>query len=192
MIRSLIRLQKHRDGGPDLDEINARVLAIATIHDLLYRSADSFQIDLASLLTSLCASDALVPPESHVELQCDTTPLTVEADIATPLALCAVELVTNAMKHAFGPEGGRIVLALDRNDGEGVLTIADNGKGMPEMPGRNSGLRVVDALVAQIRGRLTVERNAGTRFEIVFPTRPVEEAEAEEAAEEDMAGRGAA
>jgi two-component sensor histidine kinase len=186
MIRSLIRLQKHREGGPDLDEINARVLAIATIHDLLYRSADSFQIDLASLLTSLCASDALVPPESNVDLRCDTTPLTVEADVATPLALCAVELVTNAMKHAFGPEGGNIVMALDRSEEGGVLTVADNGKGMPEMPGRNSGLRVVDALVAQIRGTLTVERNDGTRFEIAFPTRSVEETG------EDMAGRGAA
>jgi two-component sensor histidine kinase len=191
MIRSLIRLQKYRDGGPDLDEINARVLAIATIHDLLYRSADSFQIDLASLLTSLCASDALVPPESRVELQCDTTPLTVEADIATPLALCAVELVTNAMKHAFGPEGGTIRVALGRNADEGILTIADNGKGMPEMPGRNSGLRVVDALVAQIRGELTVERNQGTRFEIVFPTKPAEDAEAEETGE-DGPGRGTA
>ncbi len=191
MIRSLIRLQKHRDGGPDLDEINARVLAIATIHDLLYRSADSFQIDFATLLTSLCASDALVPPESNVELKCDTTPLTVEADIATPLALCAVELITNAMKHAFGPEGGTIRVVLARNADGGILTIADNGKGMPEMPGRNSGLRVVDALVAQIRGELTVERDHGTRFEIVFPTKPAEDAEPEEAGE-DTPGRGAA
>ncbi len=191
MIRSLVRLQKHRDGGPDLDEINARVLAIATIHDLLYRSADSFQIDLATLLTSLCASEALVPPESNVELTCDTSPLTVEADIATPLALCAVELVTNAMKHAFGPEGGTIRVVLDRNDGEGVLIIADNGKGMPELPGRNSGLRVVDALVAQMRGTLSIERNRGTRFKIVFPTTTVEASESEEA-DEDMKGSGVA
>ena len=174
MIHSLIRLQKHREDGPDLDEINARVLAIAKIHDLLYQSSDSFQIDLASLLIAICASDAVVPPESNVELTCDTEPLSVEANLATPLALCAVELITNALKHAFGPEGGTIRLALSRADAKGILSVADDGKGMPEMPARNSGLRVVDALVVQINGTLTVERNAGTRFEIVFPTEPIE------------------
>jgi two-component sensor histidine kinase len=190
MIRSLIRLQKHREDGPDLDEINARVLAIATIHDLLYHSADSFRIDLANLLRSICASDAIVPPESNVELVCDTEPISVEANLATPLALCTVELITNAMKHAFGPEGGTIRLGLNRTDGEGILTVADDGKGMPEMPSRNSGLRVVDALVVQIRGRLSVERNHGTRFEIVFPTEPLGETEPQ--ADEETPVPGAA
>jgi two-component sensor histidine kinase len=169
MIRSLVRLQAQRPGGPDLDAIVSRVMAIASIHDLLYRSASSFEIDLAGLLEQILSSDAIVPPESHVVIERRLERLTVDANVATPLALCTVELVTNAAKHAFGPEGGRIEVTLRREGARAVLTVSDDGGGLPEAPARNSGLRVVDALVLQLGGALRVLRDGGARFEIDFP-----------------------
>ena len=50
MINGLILLQEGRPGGPNLREISSRVIAIASIHDLLYQSADNLNIDLAALV----------------------------------------------------------------------------------------------------------------------------------------------
>jgi two-component sensor histidine kinase len=172
MVQSLIRLQKTREAGPDLDEISARVAAIAGIHDLLYRSGDAFEVDLAALLRTVAANAALVPPERGIEVACDLEPVQADASVATPLALCAVELITNAVKHAFGPQGGTIRVELLRDGARGRLTVADDGRGLPEQPQRHSGRRVVDALVAQLQGTLTVEPGPGTRVRIDFPLAP--------------------
>jgi two-component sensor histidine kinase len=180
MIQALIRLQRGRKDGPDLDEVGVRVLAIAKIHDLLYRSADAFSIDFAALLREVTQSDAIVPPERGLDVQVASDALTLDAEIATPLALCAVELITNAVKHAGGPAGGgRIEVRLTRGATEATLVVADDGPGLPKELGRNSGLRVVEALVAQVGGRLEIGRGPGARIEIVFPLPSGEGPEAE-------------
>lgn len=177
MIQSLIRLQKAREAGPDLDEISARILAIARIHDLLYQSGSSLLVDLAALLRSVAGNAALVPPERGVVVSCDLEPVEADARVATPLALCVTELITNSIKHAFGPEGGTIAISLRATDGgrTAVVTVADDGQGMPETSGRSSGSRLIAALVVQIGGSLewTVLRDdpdrPGAQARIVFP-----------------------
>jgi two-component sensor histidine kinase len=169
MVQSLIRLQKSREGGPDLDAIAARVGAIAGIHDLLYRAGDAFGIDLAALLSDVARNPALAPPERNVRVECALEPVEVDASLATPIALCAVELITNAVKHAYGPEGGVIRLGLTRDGARAALTVEDDGGGLPEAPTRRSGRRVIEALVAQVQGTLTEEPGPGARIRIDFP-----------------------
>ena len=177
MIQSLIRLQKTREAGPDLDEISARILAIARIHDLLYQSGSSFHVDLAALLQSVASNSALVPPERGIVVNCDLERVEADARVATPLALCVTELVTNAVKHAFGPEGGTIAIGLRAIDGGGAaeVTVSDDGRGLPQTSGRSSGGRLIAALVVQIGGSLEMTalredaERRGTRARIVFP-----------------------
>lgn len=176
MIQALIRLQRGKPGGPDLDEVTARVQAIAVIHDLLYQTSGTFDVDFAEMLRRIGASEAIAPPEGRVEVAVEAEPLELDVAIATPLALCAVELLTNATKHAFDEAGGRVTVSLrSRGDGRAVLAIADNGRGLPQEEGRRSGLRVVEALVRQVDGELRVNGDRGARFEIDFPAIPSEE-----------------
>jgi two-component sensor histidine kinase len=170
MVQSLIRLQRSRD-EPDLDAIGARVMAIATIHDLLYKASTAFDVDFAALLGSICENESIVPPGRRIAVVCEADPLRLDVSIATPLALCAVELVTNAAKHAFGPEGGRITVRLEHAAGGPTarLVVADDGRGIPERTERSSGLRVVEALVQQLGARMEVRRQGGTTFAIDVP-----------------------
>jgi two-component sensor histidine kinase len=171
MIQALIHLQRGRPAGPDLDAIGARVLAIAAIHDLLYQAGSALDVDFAALLKRIAVSDAIAPPEIGIAVEVRADPLSLDVGVATPLALCVVELVTNAAKHAYGDEGGRVEVTLrhDAEAGRARLTVSDAGRGLPESGGRCSGLRVVEELVRQIGGELRVGREGGTRFEIVFP-----------------------
>jgi two-component sensor histidine kinase len=171
MIQSLIRLQRGRPAGPDLEAIGARVLAIAAIHDLLYQTGSALDVDFAALLERIARSDAIAPPEGGVSVEVRADPLDLNVGLATPLALCVVELVTNAAKYAYGAEGGRVEVTL-RHEPEADrarLTISDFGHGLPAGGGRRSGLRVVEELVRQVGGEIRVTCESGTRFEIVFP-----------------------
>ncbi len=176
MIQALIRLQRGKPEGPNLDEVAARVQAIAVIHDLLYQTSGTFDVDFGEMLRRIGASDAIAPPEGKLEVVVEAEPIELDVAIATPLALCVVELLTNASKHAYGAEGGRVTVTLrSRSDGRAVLAVADTGRGLPEGEGRRSGLRVVEALVRQVDGELTVNCDGGARFEIDFPAIPSEE-----------------
>jgi signal transduction histidine kinase/ActR/RegA family two-component response regulator len=55
-------------------------------------------------------------------------PLTVEGD-AQRLGQVVTHLLTNASRHT--PQGGRIELSLERDDGEAVVRVRDTGVGLP-------------------------------------------------------------
>jgi two-component system, sensor histidine kinase PdtaS len=82
------------------------------------------------------------------------------------------ELVTNALKHAFPdsrPGAVRVTFRADPN-GEGHVSVADDGIGMgPSRPG-SSGTDLVRALARQIGGTVVYDTSEqGTTANILFP-----------------------
>lgn len=172
-IEALIRMRLRRKPAPELEDVAQRVWAIAEVHDLLYNSRDSQRVDLAAFIQAIASNPAIVPPESGVEVRAQTAPLEVDITRATPIALIIVEIVTNALKHAFpGRERGTVMITLRQIDGEGFVSVADDGVGLPETGARHSGLRLVAGMLDQIGGRMAVERDDGTVFRIRFPLAP--------------------
>jgi len=90
--------------------------------------------------------------------------------VATHLYHIAQEAVTNAIKHG---EARRISLSLGRENGAGVLTVEDDGIGMPEPSVRQSGLglRIMSDRANMVSGTLEVRRGAaqGTVVSCRFP-----------------------
>jgi len=85
-------------------------------------------------------------------------PATVRGDAAS-LAILLSNLVDNALRHA--PEGGRVDVAVDRGeDGGAVLTVADNGPGIPA----DERERVFDRFY---RGEGTIATGSGLGLSIV-------------------------
>jgi two-component sensor histidine kinase len=90
------------------------------------------------------------------------------------LSLLLNEIVTNSAKHAF-PAGatGTITVKLDRETEDYVLTVSDDGKGVPIGfdPGTSRGLgtRIMRGLAAELGGTLAVDRNGGTKTQVTFP-----------------------
>lgn len=170
MIDSLIAIQMRKTGGVDVSELRTRIAAIADVHDVLYRAANAHDLELRQLLTQVVRSPALVPAERKIGLDVQIEEgITISADRATPLALAVVELVTNAVKYAFPERSGTIRLHLRRAGTRAELTLADDGIGMPALLERQSGLRIVEALILQIDGSITREAGPGTRYVITVP-----------------------
>ena len=89
------------------------------------------------------------------------------------LGLIVNELVTNAMKYAFGDHHSPMLTVTGTGTAqEYTLTVADNGPGMPEPEARHSpgfGNMVMDALTQQLNGTISITSEHGTRAVIVFP-----------------------
>jgi two-component sensor histidine kinase len=102
----------------------------------------------------------------------DIEGIPLDIDVAIPCGLIVNELVTNSIKHAFGENKGKICIKLHSGNKNTILTVADNGIGLPGdfklETTDTSGFRLVNKLVTQLDGRIELNRDNGTEFRIIF------------------------
>lgn len=152
-----------------LREASLRFSAVSAVQRLLYHSEAVETIDSAALL-GLIASGCQPMSLDPVTIDLDLESLDLPNESATPLALIANELLTNAVKYGL-PESGephiRVEFAADgnRNDDWAMLAITDNGPGFDGAQSlkRSSGLGLVRGLLRQLGGSLTIEQDGGAR-----------------------------
>lgn len=174
-VAALLRLQSRRMDIPAareaLQEAERRVGSIALVHETLSQSFDeSVEFDAIAdtlLRTVLDVGGGVVKAERVGSFGL------VPAEIATPLAMTLTELVQNAAEHAFGPEGGRVTLAVNRIRGRIRLRVSDDGQGLPDDfdPTLSLGLSIVSTLVrGELKGDLDYESmpSGGTTVTIAF------------------------
>lgn len=180
LVVSLLNLQADRLNDPAaraaLKESRQRVRTISLIHEQLYRTENRGRVGLYRYLQSLISNIASSFGErgSRVSIEWDLEEAELPIGKAVPLGLLVNELLTNAIQHAF-PDGrpGKIRVSLSRPpDGGVVLTVADDGVGIPaELDFRKTetlGLQIVTLLAEQLDGRIDLGSEGGTRFRIEF------------------------
>jgi two-component sensor histidine kinase len=177
IVQSLLRLGS-RDLTPDQREPfeNAvrRIGAMARVHTLLYNSPDLASIDFKDYLEELVKelSDGFAAEDRAIAAKLDAEAMRMPLDTAVPLAFIAVEILTNAFKHAFpAGQGGRIGVELRRSGDAAVLRIEDSGVGVGSQSAgkRRLGLTIVRKLVQQIGGELEEPSAGSSAFVIRFP-----------------------
>lgn len=190
IVSSLLNIRGDRvtssAGLAAIDEIKSQVRALALVHRHLYETGDVREIDLCAFMSELCESTlaALAQPAGPVNLDIDIPPFPIATDRAIPIALLTVEAMTNALKHAFpGGQEGRITVRFKPSgDGRGILTIADDGVGMPAKQevtaepgaaGPGIGLTLIHAFAAQVGGRVDIlsspQHPKGTAISVTIP-----------------------
>ena len=184
VISSLLRLELGRttDGGVKavLGEMQNRVVSMALLHETLYRSDNLARADLSSYLVRLVNQlfRSSAPPSGRVVLHTDIEQTFVDLEQAVPCGLLVTELVSNSLKHAFQDgRAGEVRVTLHHPDnGPGlVLTVADNGPGLPAdfdvRRTQSLGLQLVSDLTRQLRGTLTIAGQPGASFSLAFTPR---------------------
>ncbi|MGI8931335.1 MAG: sensor histidine kinase [Sphingomicrobium sp.] len=136
-----------------LQEAATRVAAVARVHRHFY-SSDAEEVSALAFLRRLCAdlSDICDQP---IDVTGDEG--NVPTTLIQPIGLIANEFVTNAVKHG----GGRIRLAYTIDRAEHSLSVCDEGPGPPADftagHARGLGMKVIDTLTGQLKGKLTAE-----------------------------------
>lgn len=153
-----------------LEASRARLVAVSELHRYLYEHAGEKSVRLSPFLAGLCEAISATTGLTCT-VQSDLT--SVPGDMAQQLAIAINEFAINAAKHAYaGRPGGRLVVTSRREDGDLVLTVADQGKGLGGgAPARQSGLgmAIVAAIVRDLKGALTAHGEHGASFTIRAP-----------------------
>lgn len=161
-------------------DLQGRFRAMAIVHEKLYQSEDFAQVDFEEYLQDLAPHLLNAMGNNRdISLRVDATNLVIGVDTAIPCGLIINELVTNALKYAFpDPDmsGCEIDVALKSQDGEYILTVSDNGVGMPpELDWRATeslGLKLVNIWATyQLGGSIEVDTQQGTTTTIRFKER---------------------
>jgi two-component sensor histidine kinase len=182
VMTSFLNLQMSKyAAGPSRDALRdaqARIQALALVHNQLYRESNLDRIDLARLLPSLGQNVIkLYGASDRVTLSSSLRPWPVPVARASPLALLVTEAVTNALKHAFpGGRSGTIRLEASQAGDRPVLRIADNGIGMDlderVDDRRTIGLDVIQALAGQLDADLEIDGDQGVEVRLTFQPAP--------------------
>lgn len=179
VITSFLNLQMSKHGPgvvrEALREAQARIQALALVHNQLYSESNLDQIDIAQLLPRLAQNVVKIyGATGRVEVSAALFSWSLSVARASPLALLVTEAVTNAVKHAFPTEcSGTIrIEAWRADDARPRLRISDDGVGMPagESSGeqRSIGLDVMRALASQLGAELEIRSEPGAVVELTF------------------------
>ena len=175
LVSSLLSMQARGAASDDVREALAdagsRIHAIGQVHDQLWRSPDLETVQLMDFVCQLC--EGLSESSEVHQVECEVGDGAVPSDVAIPLGLIVNEFVTNAIKYAYGPEGGLVRVEGLVTDGEVRVTVIDHGKGFDLQAARTTrslGLRVVDSLVRQLGGTLSSDTGGpGSILTLVAP-----------------------
>lgn len=178
MIVGLLSLQSRKEPNAEAASRLAiaanRVEAIARLHRHLHSMDGTPTVEFRRYLEELCRDHETMSlseerPDQHIDVE--AIELKLPTRIGIPLSLIVNELVTNAIKHGKG----RITVKLAPFGKGHALSVCNDGSCLPEgfdpTACKSLGMNLVSSLVAQIGGKLQIDRgdkNDGTRFTVLF------------------------
>ncbi|MBP3077351.1 sensor histidine kinase [Streptomyces albidoflavus] len=184
-VAALLRLQARRidseRGREALVEAVRRVGSIAIVHETLSQNLDE-RVEFDEIADRVLAMVAEISP-GRVEGRRTGRFGVLDAEVATPLSMVLTEVLQNALEHGFRPgDTGEVEVSAvrggTRKDARLLITVQDNGVGLPEgfdaHTAGNLGLQIVRTLVEGELGG-TFDMNSapegGTRVLLDIPVR---------------------
>jgi len=173
MITSLMSIKSLTIKSPEakkvLQELTHRVKSISDLYTLLYETKSIYEVDLKIYCLKVISSMMF----HHMDITSEIEDIKVSTKIASSVGMILVELLSNAIKHAFPGSGkGTIHVTLSEIDSRFELTVADNGVGLPVdfdfTKTKGMGLHLVDLMVSQLKGTIAFRSDQGTGITIKF------------------------
>ena len=178
IITSLLNMQQRALTDPAakaaMNDTRQRITALAQIYRALYQGPDLKRVDLRSFLEELTAQLLVgeISSSGAVRTAVHADPLVIDPDRLAPIALFAVEAITNAQKHAFLGRGGSLSVNFAVRGEEAELSIGDDGPGAKDGPSEGVGRTLMNAFARQLRGKVSFETSdqGGLLVRLIFPT----------------------
>lgn len=160
-----------------LQDVYSRIYAMALIHDLMHRPAQS---GIKSYLTELIShlKRSYIQHPDQIKVETDFHDLEIGVDSMIAIGLIINELFSNSTKYAF-PDGlsGSIFVSLTREDKEYRLFYKDTGAGFvfpvsDDSLSSSLGIKLINIFTAQLRGAIANNpAQNGMSITIAFPER---------------------
>ena len=162
MLAAMVRLQSRtlgQEASDALETTSQRIQTMAEVYDHLMLRDQTKIVDLKEYIGDIARRLMALSGDKPVAVGCELEEAYAHSEVAVPIAIIINELVTNSIKYGFPDERpGRILIKLHTTD-ELVISVSDNGVGMPghEQARKGFGSKVVALLVQQLKGQLGYE-----------------------------------
>ncbi|HMQ52131.1 MAG TPA: histidine kinase N-terminal domain-containing protein [Anaerolineae bacterium] len=181
-IAGLLRMQARRVKSDEaravLDETLNRILSVAVIHEFL-SSDDTNIINIKEVGNRIVGQlqYGMISPEKQIRIELVGEAIYLPARQATSCALIINELVQNSIEHGFEHKQAGIIRVNLEDDGDEVMiTVADNGDGVPDdfklEQSDSLGLNIIRILVeGDLKGRIELSKgldDIGLSIKIIF------------------------
>jgi len=186
VIISLIEMRAKAINDESLElifnEIKERIWAIAYVHEDLYASENFLNINFESYLETLTHEICNLYTRSDIEIQTDFADIQLNIETAIPCGLVFIEMISNALKHAFPRDNSDrknsrlsniIQVGFFERQKTYTLFVNDNGKDFPDdidwKNAKSMGLRLINILTNQLDGTLEIKTGKKTELKLSFP-----------------------
>ena len=162
MLSAMVRLQSRtlgQEASDALEMTSQRIQTMAEVYDHLMLRDQTKIVNLKEYVGDIVRRLMALSGDKPVAVRCELDEAYAHSEVAVPIAIIINELVTNSIKYGFPDERpGQILIKLHTND-ELVISVSDNGVGMPghEQARKGFGSKVVALLVQQLNGQLVYE-----------------------------------
>ena len=179
VVASLLEIQtsylKNKEAISAIKESQNRIHSMSIIHQKLYQSETLSTIHMPEyiyeLVEYLRESYGI---RENIIFTLEIESIQLNHAIAITLGLILNEAITNAIKYAFSDNNeGKIFISLRYiSDSQILLTIADNGRGLPvnfrSNIGATMGMELLQGLTDDMGGSFSIETKDGTFIKIIF------------------------
>jgi two-component sensor histidine kinase len=169
VIISLLRLQsnelKNEEAIEKLQDTTNRVIAMARIHERMYKNDQLSKINLEEYFSSF-AKELKESLEVQIDValivRCDLKDINLKAVV--PLAIIMNELLTNSFKHAFN---GCIdpfikIEFIELTQGNFTLIYSDSGCWKYNLDEKSFGLELIELMTEQLGGMFEINQEQST------------------------------
>ena len=177
IISGLLMLQSQaiadRKAKHALAEASGRIGLIARIQRQL-QGHDGEHVPFSRFAGDLLTDAIAASGATKVRLEIEGGDEPLHAEQATPVTLVLLECVNNALEHAFADKGGLVRVSMTREGPRHVLTVTDDGRGLPEdfdiETSATLGLKIVRTMAGQLGGAFSMTAEAkGVACRLYFP-----------------------
>ncbi|MCT8334537.1 PAS domain S-box protein [Leptospira sp. 85282-16] len=156
----------------------SRIMSMSKVYENLYQSEDLESVDLRKYIEDLVYSlhDIFVLNPTKIRFDVKLDEIRLDLKRTLPLGLILNELLTNALKYAYPNEkGGDIRIQLSRSNENIILSVGDDGEGLPDSvnieKGNHFGYELIRSLTSQLKGVFSSisKKGEGLHIMISFP-----------------------
>ena len=179
VISGLFNLQINKTDNEEVIEIlnknKARVKSMSLIHDSLFIQNNISKIPIKEYLHHLGRdiANSFGTESTVVEFEYNIEDVLLDLGKAIPCGIITNEIIVNAFKHAFKDKANGIIsINFSLSEGQYVLGVKDNGVGLTEKLNNENdslGMMLIETLVEQLEGEVSIKQEEGTSYEINFP-----------------------
>ncbi|MFH5833921.1 sensor histidine kinase [Halalkalibaculum sp. DA384] len=180
MVLALLELQlktgEQESVEKTLKDSHARLRSLAIVYETMHQTnaIDNVHLKQFCLKLSNRLSHSFKQVDQAIDVHIDSDDITLEIEKAVPLAMILNELLLNSYIHAFkGRESGTIFVKMREREQEILISVRDNGIGLPEgfdpAKQKTLGMKLILTLTRQLNGVFQVDQTYNTGFNLDIP-----------------------